>query len=451
MMGVAEVRAGQKPKGGIGILERTVVRLTRSGRTVRCKIGAPGKTSRRNQDFALNLLEGSYLAMFLDEPLTPGAEPVTPRALLSAWFVLCDIADLLTADIRRTEIRDASDLRDLSAPMPASTLRVAIRDCLSISEEKAAIILDLLAADASDLGALFAHGLWHRPLIRRPGSTDLLLVLPVLSYGAPTRRVERWLVASGKADGLSSGSRGLAYEAEVRKTIGEALTENELLTDVAWAKDALKRDGEGEEIDTIFRIGSLVVVGEIKCFLVPSESNERYNHIAKLEGAADQARRKATWLADHPEALARALGETPANPAHISFLPLVILNHGIGMGLDIEGCLVTDAHFLKVYLSAGRYVASSLIGQNGELVPKWQRLYGSQQEAQDRIREVFAKPPGLTKFLPAVKWRLDPFPTSTGAPMLIPAYDIDENAMTTAEDRLKALQLQARGCKFQTR
>lgn len=439
---LAEIRAGRLPQSGV--LERTVVALVRSGRSIRCRFGKPNAASKHSQTMAMDHAESAYLGIFLDEPLGQGTDPVTPRQLMYAWFVLQDLGRLLISDIPRTEIRTARDLSLLAAGLPKKTILLAIRDALGVSESKAIEIMAHLTTDAIDVGKNFQQGLWHRPLVARPGSDELLLVLPILMSGSPTRRIERWLAASGRAEALSSGPRGLAYEAYVRATVGTALTENKLFSDVAWTKNAIARKGDGEEIDAVFRVGRTVLVCEVKCLLVPTESVERYYHIKKLEAAAEQALRKAAWLQAHPQILMTAIGPLPSEPTDLIFIPLVVLNHGVGLGLEIDGCLVTDLHFLELYLSGGSYTASNFLGPNGTIMASRQNLYESQPEAEAKLMATFANPPGLTKYFKAVVWRGVALPTSNGGTLRAPAYVIDESRLISPEERIKAMLLKAK-------
>jgi hypothetical protein len=101
------------------------------------------------------------------------------------------------------------------------------------------------------------------------------------------------------------------------------------------------------------RLGSLLIVGEVKCWLYPADPIERFNHLKKLRAAAEQASRKAALLRDRPDVAARALGLSEDICRQLRVVPLVVANQGFGFSLDLGGCIVADAQFLETYLGNG--------------------------------------------------------------------------------------------------
>jgi len=251
--------------------------------------------------------------------------------------------------------------------------------------------------------------------------------------GSAVRKIERWLIKSGAED-FSRLPRGIVYEDTVRKSLHSSLSKNPLLKDFSVAPTAIQRvKDDDEEIDLVVRVGKTVLVGEIKCLVVPSESAERFDHIGKLEGAAEQARRKSVWLSEHLETLAGAIGPVPDG---LSFQPIIVLNHGVGLGLDLDGVLVTDFQFLNLFLGSPEYISSSLVTPNGEMVPDLTTLYRGADEAEGRFAEIFRAPPVLEKFCRGVRFRHDEFPSTSGA-MFVCAAELDE--FSIVPDHLKAM------------
>ena len=451
MLKTAERRGGS----GVeikGVLDRTVIALKPSNSTVRCKIGTPGQASMLRQEFVFDTLENCYLNIFLDQPLSDVLTGVTPRLMSKAICVIQDICSLAVAALPRSELKTRRVVEAYSLDFPRSTFHVAIRDSLGLDDETVSDILDRLICDPSDIGRAFREGVWHRPLVMNPESNRLLIIAGALLSGSPVRRMERWLQDGGLADNLSKSSRGLLFEEEIRSTIKKVASENPLLEDVVVSAHAIKKNVSGEEIDFIARIGHTVLVGEIKCLIVPSEALERFNHIGKLESAGEQAKRKARWLANNEEILQGSIGKLPCSVTGLQFVPMVILNQGIGIGLNLGETIVTDFHFLKTYLTDGSYVQSSIIGPNGEFIARYQGLYRSQSEAVSNFIPTFEAPPGFTKFLKAVKWRNDDFPTSSGV-LRVPTYELDESAMRTSHQQavIDHLVAQSRGERSEPR
>ncbi len=428
----AAVRRGELPRIPPATIVRSAVGLQRGGRTVRIKLGPATGGSRRRQNRKLRVLEESYLAIFLDEPIPSGDQQVTPRLLMKAMCVVGDVAELLLAECRHSEVNTAADLRDLSLPISRNALSVALRGALEISEDVADAVLNRLTTDTADVASAFKEGVWHRPLISHEGGDALYVLAAAALSGMPTRQVERWLVAGGKADGLSKGSRGIAYEAEVRRILTSAATDNDLLNDISVAPTAVKRGKAGEEIDLLVRVGRTIMVGEIKCLLVPSEALERYHHLGKLEAAADQASRKAEWLRANREIFRTHLAGLPDDLDGLVIRPLVVLNNGIGLGAAYGDAVITDVTTLTVYLSGGQYSHSALIGPRGEFIPQLQTLYRSAAEGEARLFDTLADPPSLMKWIRAVRWRVDKFPVGEGELEML-AYELDPAAMRTSD------------------
>jgi hypothetical protein len=425
-----QVRQGFPLERNKGELTKTVVRKQTSGRTTRFKYGIPTKASVDAQLLDISAVENSYLGIFLDEQVHAELSEITPRILIRANHLLKDICNLMFTDISRPEIFSKDDIRALSLELPISTVQSVFRDCMEISDHLAAALVGCLMTDPSDVSTAFANGIWHRPLIKRDRTNSVLLVSGAIISGSPIRKIERWLIASGKADSLSRGARGLAYEADIRSRLAKKLAANPLLTDTACSPRAIKRGKDGEEIDIVIRLGRTIIVGEIKCLIIPSESLERYNHIGKIEAAADQAIRKSQWLQKNASALEASIGKLPCAIEDLRFVPLVILNNGIGIGLDIDGCIVTDAGFLQLFFGSGSYTSSAVFDFDGRQIEQSQTLYDSQSAAERDLIDVFSSPPGLAKFIPAVRWRWDDFPILDGK-MKVSATELDETALQT--------------------
>ena len=432
MADAAAARRGDLPKTPAAIVARSAVGLQRSGRTVRIKLGPATPASRRRQNVKMRVLEESYLAIFLDEPIPIGDQVITPRLLMKALCVVGDVCELLFSECRRAEIKSESDLTALSLPVSRNALKFALRGALEIDDLLVEAVLGQLTTETSDVASAFNEGVWHRPLFALRGGDKLFLLAAAVLSSMPTRQVERWLVAGGRADGLSKGSRGVVYEAKVRQTLAAAASQNKLMTDISVGQAALKRGKSGEEIDLLVRVGKTVIVGEIKCLLVPSESIEQYNHLGKLEAAARQASRKASWLRANRDVVRSQLSGLPDCLEGLTIMPIVVLNNGVGLGAVYNDVVITDLTTLVLYLSEGKYSHAQLIGLQGEFVPQMQILYRSQAEGEERLFDTLANPPSLAKWIRGVRWREDKFPVSEGI-LTIPVPELDSSAMRSKE------------------
>jgi hypothetical protein len=381
----------------------------------------------------MEVLESSYLAPFLAAQL-PGIS-ITLRQACLGWFGLISLARALTNPTSDWEFKRHSDLARLSFQMPRTMLVDCVGRSAGLSAPAAESLTKTFTCDPSDLSDAFAHGLWHRPLIQLPDSDHVLFAAGTLQTANVLYVVERLLHATGMAKKMENGSLGLEYEETVRQSLNTALAGNPLLNSISQVGRPIPKLGDnGEEIDLVVRIGSTVLVGEIKCFVRPADPIDRYNYLEKLDGAAAQAVRKARWLSDNRDALGASLGTTSLDLAALKLIPLVVVNNSAGSGLAIDGATVTDAPWLTLLLSSGSY-GSGLKRDNtlGELRQRSTVLYSSSGQLQARLQSLLLEPPPLQKFVRAVEWISYKFPTESGVPLRIERPHLSEALMIQAE------------------
>lgn len=418
----------QEPGEEIAQPLQTVVDATVRGRALRIRTAKPSKVSAGRRTHALAVAKASYLGGFLDQPLDDDFPEITSHLLSLAWMVLDDLAECLIKGGYREGLT-YPEVRSLSFGVPRATLLSTFRTCLGVSPALAEAVARWLTSDPTDLSACFRMGVWHRPLIKLDEEELLLLAAPIC-VGNGVRRIERWLQYSKLAERLSSSPPGILYERNVRLECAEALEANDLIMDGEVSREGLKAaKKDGEEIDFLARIGSVVLVGEIKCLLIPTESAECYDHRRKLEEAAAQAERKASWLATHRDVLAELLKSAKTDAA-LTFLPIVILNQSAGSGEVIGDCIITDAHFLKLYLGSSSFSSGAVLNvRTGAFEPLFTSLYASAAEAEAKLVATLSHPPGLKIYLDAVRWKKTPIPTREGVDFLIDMPYLDGDAM----------------------
>ncbi|MDR3539030.1 MAG: nuclease-related domain-containing protein [Acetobacteraceae bacterium] len=361
-------------------------------------IAPPLESQAISHRMALDGLDDCYTRPFAEQEV--GEPSVTSRLLSRAVLVLQDLISLMLPRDYDPEDPDWSAMERLACALPRVTVVEALARSLSLDPAIAGACVTLLTSDtANGLGEMFRIGVWHRPLIAMPGGTRVLIVAGALLWGSPVRRAERWL-QSKNGDDMSKTPNGLLYEAHVRARIRDTLSRNDVIAPQDRAVSHLPQGRGKEEIDLLVRIGGLVLVGEIKCLLGPSEPSEYYNYLRKLEKACEQARRKAAWL-EGEQALAQQLlgGTSP-----LKMLPLVIVNQSNGVGLVFDGCQVTDAHFLRIVLSGGEYNSGAKFKAEASIQFYTVTLYSSVGEAEAILPNVFADHLGVRRYRDAAEW-----------------------------------------------
>lgn len=406
------------------LLERTVVRLKRGpdGRR-KYVLGKPSGSDpwQRGHVSENDMLERLYTGLFMDETLpTHGHHNLTCREICKAWWVLSDLARLVMSDLGNPWISDDRGMGKFAFPIDLKTVVGLFSDCLSITKEKALLIANTLTCDVDNTQSLFRRGVWSSPLFPTDGGDRLYLILAPLIAGSPIKRVEAWMEAGGISDTSGVKGRGNPFENHVRSELSNALSRNSVLKDCSIYPHALKRKGNSEEIDLLIRVGRIIIVGEVKCFIAPSEGIEQHNYLKSLSKATTQADNKVRWAAENRGAIAELFHINDEDQINkLEFVPVVVINQGFGLGLSKNDVPIVDMHYMRLLLGCKEYQAETWfeadVGMTYNLVP----LYRDQNAFENDIRELLDEPVPLKRYFEVIGWRMLPFQTSSGEPFSI--------------------------------
>ncbi len=376
-------------------------------------VGPPSDDVAAAHRSAHEIVQTSYARAFLDEELG-GVAGRTPLLLERAVCALQDLMELMLPRGTDPETWDDKDPREFACAFPRERITIFLQQTLGIEAALADTCIGYLVADPTgDLDPLFKIGLWHRPLVLSRDGQTIMFAGGALVWGSPIRRVERWLQESlGEAD-LSDTPAGLRYEAALRDALTEALDVNKTLAGTTTVVNHIPQGAQAEEIDVLVRIGSTVIVGEVKCLVGPAEPIDRANHVRKLEKACAQASRKAAWLAQKPGLLVELLGEG-ADQCRLQ--PLLILNQSAGVEWEYEGCPITDARFIELFAKTGTMTIGGFIYGQGDRLPDLftTTLYTAPAEAEAAIPDIFLKMPGMDPFRNSISWDQHVLPIAEG-------------------------------------
>jgi hypothetical protein len=277
--------------------------------------------------------------------------------------------------------------------------------------EKASAAIDFLSISASETCDMFEEGFWSRPILRVDDS-DVAIVLTSLEVGSPIRRVEHWLARAGYSDNLSDAGRGESFELAVRNRLSETIRTNSILSNSQCCPDSIKRDDDtGEQIDLLIKLNDTIIVGEVKCWIGPTEPTERYNYLKKLMGAAEQASRKLKWVRANLDAVGKYLDVCACK----NFVPIVVTNLSYGSSMEIDGVLVTDFHFLRLFLAGGKYTSGMAFDRDKRTAVQFEEdLYATELEAENNFVSALSSPRPLKRYLDALEWFESKFPKSDG-------------------------------------
>lgn len=394
----------------VPVVKRTVVKIERvSGKRIRFVIGkAKGiSSSQRSYVSENDMLERLYTGIFLDDILPEFLRVnITCRNLLKAWTVIKDISNLFANELGGRRLAEDKALSEASCTIHVEDLIEVLSLCLDVERETAKCIVNIFTLDPSDGKQLFSDGLWCHPLLPASNNRRHLLFAPLTA--SPVRRVEAWLEAGGISDQRQITGRGKRFEIYVRSQIAKDLNENNLISDYEILNSGLNREG-GEEVDLIFRIGRTVIVGEIKCFLAPVETIDRYNYISSLESAAVQASRKCIWVRENFSQIRNIIWRD-YDGGDAYFCPIVVMNQGFGFGLEIGDVVVTDIHYLSIIVQGGM-VQNSARFDSGRVTSGIFQMYRSQGELEKKFKELLNNPPTISHYQKNVIFFEVPFPT----------------------------------------
>lgn len=409
-------------------LRQSVVGARRRAEYTELIVGELAYLSRKPTLRAMDrlALEESYLKIFLERsmPLRP---TLTIGLLVDAWWVIADAARVLWAIACPSATLSEEEARGMACAVSRPTLESALVDALGIGSGQAKEVIDFLTfAEKPKVirgkGARRDHGgsdqghrgLWSAPLVPVPGENTILLPRAVFEIGSSLYRVEAWLEKGG-IDDTEVEHRGEIFEASYRRRILHAVASNDSLPEAIVGPAGIDAsDDFPEQVDLVIRLGSKLLVGEIKFLLTPADPHQWQRHFVKLADAANQANRKARLLTSRPDIIARKLGITEAAARDLVSTPLVVLNHGAGLSVEIEGCRVVDAEFLWTYLNAPRMTVAGVRKGKGRIIEQLVRLYTDEGDAAGKFDLTMAEPFLLRRLMDRVEWRMVSYPRPSG-------------------------------------
>jgi len=410
-------------------LPRTVIGVEqRPGRRRRFTVGRPSIARMQSYTFARLGLDGSYLAPFLERSL-PAQPELTADLLLRAWYVILDLAEALAGSRPRASFADVNNVRKWALVAHRQELVDVLIRSLELSSSRAESVIEFLSWKKGTY-----KGLWGAPLVPIPGMADqFALAESVLSTSNVIRRMEIWLSKGKLDDSLAGASRGLSFEAQLRSDLHSAASANPMVREIACAAHGIKKSQNfPEQIDFLVQFGSLLLVGEAKCFLFPADSRERFNYLRNLRSACAQASRKAAAVHVRRDVVATVLGIAESVAERLRVLPIVVLNQDFGVSLKIDNCVVTDSRFLQLYLGPGSYVSEGAVNRvDAGLADVTQHLYRNASEAVEKFEAIMRRPPPIERFRSLLRWGSFAFPTSSGNPLFIAQTEVGDLSRET--------------------
>lgn len=345
-----------------------------------------------------------YYEPLLQEPL-PKLNNHTVLDLLKLQFLLMSVAEQVMLQFpshyKRTK---PNDLRKFSPTIDYSSLVSSFAEAMNFDPEDISILIDTLTRNRKP-----PNSIWHHPLIpieTNKGRGLLFVLLPILEANI-YRNVDYWLSKLG----LPLEKRGNLFEEEVLGRLERSIQNSSMNRHISICKATqfLSEDQtSGEEIDILIRLGSLIILGEVKCQKFPVSPLERHNYINTLKGAATQAKRKATWVELNLEVVAKKFSVDNVRLSG-KIIPIIISNHALGVGMEFEGVPVLDLLTITNYISNLHNLTGTLTEQG------WQKyngkpFYSNLKEMVNNFEDYAFHPAALNFYYNVLKPQFINFP-----------------------------------------
>lgn len=324
-----------------------------------------------------------YFQPLLNEPL-PNLGNLTLLDLLNAWAMLASLGEVMENRISKANIHSVRDAVRWAPLITIAGAQQMLVEALNLSTEQARI-----AVEAQILPFNARSDPWVRPWVQ-VGTDHITPLFHALQASNLIRCLERWLDEGG----ISLSRRGKLFENTLRLELQAALE----LPDASVTDRAIRvrSDGAFEEIDLVIRVGATFLIGECKCSVYPVGAHGYLTYEQILSEAAEQARRKADFCRQHPDALLTATGNDAMRETEITILPVVVTNVPHGVGHLIDGVPVSDSYILTRYLDGGgNYFRRATLDRFGIRTGDAVQFYASPDEAPSRLEGYLADPPQL--------------------------------------------------------
>lgn len=347
-----------------------------------------------------------YYSELLHEPQAK-LKGATVNELITAWSIVSRTGYLLQ-DALSTKVFPKPEeaktwLPDFAPVLQVEALVTAVTDACGTSRERSQALVVFLIFHGSP-----EQEMWAQPLLPASEST----VIPVFATtSSPNLRrlVDVWL----RQLGVDLSLRGPAFESYIRGELAHYMASSPLLARTSkclgQGLNFTPPEGRSEEIDLVAVVGHIVLIGEAKCFLEPTEPKEIARHRHKVLDAVAQVKRKAVAVEQNKAAFRSRAAQVGLDlPEEYEVLPLVVLNAPFHAGTAVDNVPVVDEYILSVFFR-GELVQVAVKEPGSDFNPIRKRvLYGSAEEGALALRAVMMAPPQMEPLLAGVSRRWVP-------------------------------------------
>lgn len=406
MLRAAQARAGDKKlHAAIGV--RGVKAITKVGRKQVIKLETPSEPTDDDMRLMVARIYASepYYSELLHEPQEKLGD-ASLNDLLNAWSVVSRVSAIMRTDLESYAIavdgKHGAWLPRFAPVVQIDALVRAIVSAANLEYQQAKTIVEFLTFR----GAKYQE-LWAQPLV--PISIEGVAPMFAATTSPNLRRlVDVWL----RQLEVDLGRRGPAFEAYISSELSQVIKSSPLLANAQVVENGFTfrpPNGREEQIDAVLVIGDLVIIGEAKCILHPSEAKQNAMHRKTVIGAIEQVKRKALSITNHAAAFRQRLHQSGITlPVEFRVVPVVILNGAIHAGFEVDGVPIVDMYIFEVFFK-GHLVDLARRRADGEMEHLKKRiLYSDATEASKIATSYFGTPPQLDVYLKGMRKRWVP-------------------------------------------
>lgn len=366
---VLHVNCQLREKGGKSILSRFVTNY----RVKRLKINDGvvtmefGQGDPKKHQAIASVTMAAILAYyeFLDINMKlEGLGCITLAEVLGVWGALQYICLECVQGAKITDrvFYTKEDMGEFPRKFRAEDLIVYLTKLTGVKENRVKKVLDAFEVDWKGY-----NDIWTLPLYKIKGYYCLPFY-PIVN-SMPYNLIENLM----QRGGYDLEDRGKDFEQYVYKLLSEAKPQYPIVCKAA-CKYKKGPDDKGEEIDLVVALRDIVVVAEAKCIHYSMEPQNYYDAWNRLKGGAEQAKRKADFMREHPETFTD-LGDV----RNKKIIPVVLTNYPMYAGFEHEGVYVIDSHTFASYFAAG-YMTKREMGKDSNDIVDAKFFYNSETE-----------------------------------------------------------------------
>ncbi|MFJ0164536.1 hypothetical protein Q4368_10825 [Acinetobacter baumannii] len=295
-----------------------------------------------------------------------------------------DIIRTLNSDTS-VEPQNCNKIKSFNKIINTEELTRNLVTVLGIDESKVEQILDFLTFTNKRVPGPRTD-LWRSPIIKINDKENLLVLEPLL-HPVGLRCFEGWMA---KAE-VDISQKGTPFENHIKDELKKLFGKNTYIeTSKIFERETLSIDGQEEEIDLLFKIGNLVVLGEAKCVVTTDSAISIWNTLEIIKHASEQATRKLDFVSRNFKTICSRFNWTYDENVELMFQPVVLISNGFGIGTNFFGVPILDHNILFSYFKNGKIPLIST-GEGEDL--SYLRTYNSPEELQKNFSKFSSKPP----------------------------------------------------------